>query len=74
MTANAEVIEGLADIETPNVIGWVVWRDGLRPVWDTDGPKVFASWQEARDARRLLDVVAPVTAERLAELARRFGN
>jgi len=70
----SEVIEGLADIEAPEVIGWVVWRDGLRPMWDTTGPKVFTDYQEARDARRLLDVVAPVTPERLAELARRFDG
>ena len=60
-----EIIEG-------QVVGWVVWRDGLRPVWDTDGPKLFNDYQEALAARRLLDVVAPVTAERLAELARQF--
>ena len=57
------------DIEA--VIGWIVWRDGLRPAWDTSGPKVFTDYREARDARRLLDVVSPITQARYNELARR---
>jgi len=35
------------DIEAQNVIGWVVWRDGLRPLWDTTGPKLFDDYAEA---------------------------
>ena len=62
----SEVIEG------SEFAGWIVWRDGLRPLWDTDGPKLFTDYAEALAARRLLDVVAPVMAERLAELARQF--
>ena len=62
----------MSEVIGAQVIGWVVWRDGLRPLWDTDGPKLFNDYQEALAARRLLDVVAPVTAERLAELARQF--
>jgi len=61
------------DIEA-QVIGWVVWRDGLRPLWDTTGPKVFTDYGEAKAACRLLDVVSPVTAERFAELTRRFDG
>lgn len=61
-------------IEGSAFAGWIVWRDGLRPVWDTDGPKLFTDYQEARAAAKMLDVVAAVTAERFAELARRFGN
>jgi len=61
----SEVIEGL-------VIGWVVWRDGLKPLWDTDGPKLFTDYQEAQAARRLLDAVSAVTQARLEELQRRF--
>jgi len=66
----SETIEEL-DIEA-QVIGWVVWRDGLRPLWDTDGPKVFTDYEEAQAARRLLDAVAAVTQARFEELRRRF--
>jgi len=72
MTANATDIEGLADIEAQVIIGWIVWRDGLRPVWDTDGPNLFTDYAEAKAARRMLDVVSPVTQERFEELRRRF--
>jgi len=60
-----EIIEG-------QVVGWIVWRDGLRPLWDTDGPKVFTDYQEALAARRLLDAVSAVTQARYEELTRRF--
>ena len=66
----SETIEEL-DIEA-QVIGWVVWRDGLKPLWDTDGPKVFTDYQEAQAARRLLDVVSPMTQARYDELRRQF--
>jgi len=66
----SETIEEL-DIEA-QVIGWVVWHDGLRPLWDTDGPKVFTDYQEAQAARRLLDVVSPMTQARYDELRRQF--
>ena len=66
----SETIEEL-DIEA-QVIGWVVWRDGLKPLWDTDGPKLFADHDEALAARRLLDVVSPITQARYEELRRRF--
>ena len=64
----SEVIEG------SEFAGWVVWRDGLRPLWDTDGPKLFADHDEALAARRLLDVVSAVTQARLEELQRRFDR
>ena len=62
----SETIEEL-DIEA-QVIGWVVWRDGREPRRNGDGI-LFTDYAEALAARRLLDVVAPVTAARLAELA-----
>ena len=62
----SEVIEG------SEFAGWIVWRDGLRPLWDTDGPKLFADHDEALAARRLLDVVSAVTQARLEDLQRRF--
>jgi len=59
-------------IEAQEVIGWVVWRDGLRPLWDTDGPKVFTDHDEAQAARRPLDTVAAVTQARYEEMTRWF--
>ena len=67
----SEVIEGLA-IEAPAVIGWIIWKDGLKLSWDGTGPKLFTDYQEALAARRLLDVVAAVTQARYEELTRRF--
>jgi len=59
-------------IERPEVVGWIIWRDGLKPLWGTDGPQVFTDYDEAQAARRLLDVVSAVTLVRYEELRRRF--
>jgi len=61
---------GLA-IEAPEVVGWVVWRDGREPRRNGDGI-LFTDYAEAVAARQCLDTVAALTAERLAELTRRF--
>lgn len=64
---NAELIEA-------QVIGWIIWCDGLQPLWDTDGPKVFTDFAEAARRRGMLDVVSPITQARYEELARRFDG
>ena len=57
-----------------NCLGWLIWKDGLAPMWDTTGPKLFTDYQEAQRSRGWLDTCEPVTADRLAELRRRFGG
>ena len=57
------IIEGLEHIEGPApVIGWLIWKDGLEPLWDTDGPLVFTDYTEALAKRGLLDTCEPATA------------
>jgi len=63
----------MTDIEA-QVIGWIVWKDGRRPLWDTDGPRLFTDYAEAVAARQCLDVVAAVTQARLDELRRQFDR
>ena len=54
------------------VIGWIVLRDGLRPLWNADAPRLFADYAEAQGARRAMDTVTAVTQARCEELQRRF--
>jgi len=68
----SETIEGLA-IEAPEVVGWVVWRDGREPRRNGDGI-LFTDYAEAVAARQCLDVVAAVTRARLDELRRQFDR
>jgi len=70
----SEVIEGLADSEGSEVVGWIVWRDGREPRRNGDGPELFTDHAEALAARRPLDVVSPVTQARYNELSRRFDG
>jgi len=56
---------------TAVIVGWIVWRDGREPRRNGDGI-LFTDYAEAKAARRMLDVVSPVTQERFEELRRRF--
>ena len=72
----SECIEGLECIEELEVIGWIgwiVWRDGREPRRNGHGI-LFTDHAEAVKRRGWLDTCEPVTAERLAELRRRFGG
>ena len=55
---------------TAVIVGWSVWRDGREPRRNGDGI-LFTDHQAAQAARRMLDVVSPVTQERCEELQRR---
>ena len=59
-------------IKSTIIIGWILWKSGLRPKWDTDGPKVFTTRQEAQSARGWMDTISPITATRLAEIKEKF--
>jgi len=50
------------------VIGWIVWWNGLRPLLDAGKVKLFTEHGAAVAARRMLDTVAAVTQERYNEL------
>jgi len=60
-------------IEGSEFVGWVVFRDGREPRLNGDGI-LFADYAEAQAARRLLDVIAPITQARLEELRRQFDR
>ena len=55
-----------------NILGWVLWRNGLRPAWDGDSPKVFTTHQAVQAARGWFDTISPITAARLAEIKEKF--
>jgi len=66
-----------SDVHEPEepVVGWVVWKDGENVMVifsDEDGrPRLFSSYDAAKQRQGLLDVVVPVTQERYDELCGR---
>ena len=70
----SEIVEGLEHIEGPApVIGWLIWKDGLAPLWDTTGPLLFTDYAEAVKRRGMLDTCEPVTLADVERARRRFG-
>ena len=64
-----EDIKGLAP-----VVGWLVIVNGLRAMWDTDGPRLFTGYQEAQRARGWLDTCEPATAADVERWRRQFDR
>jgi len=61
------------------VVGFVIWLDGLEPLCNAGTPKVFATYGEALAARErhplgLVSTISPITATRLAEITARGGR